>query len=75
MKTITRSNVYLPMAAMILAAGACFPAAAQKQVPFKGVIQGQDKDTGVQTPRSWSLQPARELAPMSVNSHSPWKIP
>jgi hypothetical protein len=45
MKTITRSNIYLPMAALILAALAV-PAAAQKQVPFKGAIQGHDTDTG-----------------------------
>jgi hypothetical protein len=44
MKTITRSNVYLPMAAMILTAVLAVPAAAQKQVPFKGTIQGQDTD-------------------------------
>ena len=41
MKTITRSNIYLPMAAMILAALA-IPAAAQTQVPFKGTFQGND---------------------------------
>ena len=41
MKTITRSNLYLPMAALILAALA-IPAAAQQQVPFKGTFQGND---------------------------------
>ena len=41
MKTITRSNIYLPMAALILAALA-IPAAAQTQVPFKGTFQGND---------------------------------
>jgi hypothetical protein len=46
MKTITRSNIYVPMAAMILTAAFAVTAAAQKQVPFKGVIQGQDKDIG-----------------------------
>jgi hypothetical protein len=45
MKTITRSNIHLPMAAMILAALAV-PAAAQKQVPFKGMMQGHDTDIG-----------------------------
>jgi hypothetical protein len=34
MKTITRSNIYLSMAALILAALA-IPVAAQQQVPFK----------------------------------------
>jgi hypothetical protein len=45
MRTITRSNIYLPMAALILAALAA-PAAAQEQVPFKGAMQGHDTDTG-----------------------------
>ena len=47
MKTITRSNVYLPMAAMILTAALAVPAAAQQQVPFKGTMQGNDTDTGL----------------------------
>ncbi len=45
MKTITRSNIYLSMAAMILAALAV-PAAAKQPVPFKGAMQGLDTDTG-----------------------------
>src|SRR6266852_9281421 len=45
MKSITRSNIYLPMAAMILTAVLAVPAAAQKQVPFKGTMQGPDTDT------------------------------
>ena len=44
MKTITRFNIYLPMAAMILAAALAVPAAAQNQVPFKGALQGHDTD-------------------------------
>jgi hypothetical protein len=44
MKTITRSNVYVPIAAMILAALAV-AAAAQKQVPLKGSLQGHEIDT------------------------------
>ena len=44
MKTITRFNVYVPIAAMILAALAV-AAAAQKQVPFKGSLQGHEIDT------------------------------
>src|SRR5437773_11617296 len=45
MKTITRSNIYLPMAAMILTAALAIPAGAQELVPFKGTIQqGQDVD-------------------------------
>ena len=46
MKTTTRFNIYLPMAAMILTAALAVPAAAQNQVPFKGVMQGQDTHTG-----------------------------
>ena len=44
MKTITRSNIHLPIAAMILAAALAIPAAAQNLVPFKGALQGTDKD-------------------------------
>ena len=42
MKTITRSGIYLPMAALILTAALATPAAAQQQVPFKGTFQGKD---------------------------------
>jgi hypothetical protein len=42
MKTITRSGIYLPMAALILTAAFAIPAAAQQQVPFKGTFQGKD---------------------------------
>jgi hypothetical protein len=42
MKTITRSKIYLPIAAMILTAALAVPAAAQKQVPFKGAVQGRE---------------------------------
>jgi hypothetical protein len=45
MKTITRSNLYLPTAAMILTAALALPAAAQKQVPFKGTFLGNDTVT------------------------------
>ena len=45
MKTTTRSNIYLPMAAMILTAALAVPAAAQQQVPFKGTFQGSDTVT------------------------------
>ena len=46
MKTITRSNIYLPMAAMILTAALAVPAAAGDQIPFKGSMQGHDTDIG-----------------------------
>ena len=45
MKTITRSNIYLPTAALFLTAVLAIPAAAQSQVPFKGAMQGNDVDT------------------------------
>jgi EamA domain-containing membrane protein RarD len=47
MKTITRSNIYLPMAAIILTAALAVPAAAQQQVPFMGAMQGHDTDIGL----------------------------
>jgi len=47
MKNITRSNIYLPMAAMILTAALAVPAAAQRQVPFMGAMQGHDTDIGI----------------------------
>jgi hypothetical protein len=43
MNTVKRSNIYL-MAAMILTA-ALVVQAAQKQVPFKGTLQGHDVDS------------------------------
>jgi hypothetical protein len=42
MKPITRTKIYLPMAAMILTAALALAAAAQPQVPFKGAFQGTD---------------------------------
>src|ERR1044071_5132561 len=42
MKTITRTRIYVPMAAMILTAALALPAAAQTQVPLKGAFQGSD---------------------------------
>jgi hypothetical protein len=45
MKITKRSNIYLPMAAMILTAALAMTAVAQNQVPFKGAMQGNDKDT------------------------------
>jgi hypothetical protein len=42
MKTITRTNIYLPAAALILTAALAIPATAQQPVPFKGTFQGSD---------------------------------
>jgi len=68
-----RSNVYLLTAAMILT-GALAVAAAQKQVPFKGSMQGNETDTheGGPPPTTLSVDGVpQELLPMSANSHSP----
>ena len=46
MKNITRSNIYLPMAAIILTAALAVPAAAQNSIAFKGTLQGSDSDLG-----------------------------
>ena len=50
MKTRTKSKIYLPMAGMILMATLALPAAAQKLVPFKGALQGNDKDGALNFP-------------------------
>jgi hypothetical protein len=42
MRTITRSNVCLSMAALILTTALAVPAAAQQQLPLKGTFQGSD---------------------------------
>ena len=50
MKSIRRSNIYLAIMAMILTAALAVPAAAQKQVPFKGTIQALEAETGFVPP-------------------------
>ena len=40
MKTIMKTSIHLPMAAMFLAAALAGPAAAANQVPFKGSLEG-----------------------------------
>ena len=40
-----KTTIYLSMAAMFLTAALAVSAAAQKQVPFKGSLQGQEIDT------------------------------
>src|SRR5713101_8945045 len=43
MKTITRTSIYLPVAAMLLTAALAGPAmAAEKLVPFNGSLQAQE---------------------------------
>src|SRR5437867_10763090 len=41
-RTIMKSSIYVPMAALFLTAALAVPAAAQKQVPFHGSLQGQE---------------------------------
>jgi len=40
-----KTTIYLPIAAMLLTAAFAISAAAQKQVPFKGSLQGHETDT------------------------------
>ena len=40
-----KTTIYLPMAAMLLTTALAVSAAAQKQVPFKGFLQGQEITT------------------------------
>jgi hypothetical protein len=44
MKAITRTNLYLPMAAILLTVALAVPAAAQNRVPL-GTMQGDDIDS------------------------------
>jgi len=46
MKVMTSFKTYLAIAALALTAALAVPAAAQKQVPFKGSMHGTDTDTG-----------------------------
>ena len=71
-----RSNVYLPMAALMMTAALAIPLAAQQQVHFKGTFQGKDcvpiQNTGCSAvpprlPRS--IRAERELGRIWENSH------
>ena len=44
-KSVMKASISLAVAAMLLTAALAVPAAAQKQVPFKGSFQGQETDT------------------------------
>ena len=70
MKTMTRSNIYLPIAAMIVTTALAIPAAAQKQVLFKGTFQGQDVHNTLPPGATTVVipQPPRELAPIWAGS-------
>jgi hypothetical protein len=49
LKTMMKTSIYLPMAAMFLTAVLAGPLAAEKQVPFRGSLQGRETDV-VQPP-------------------------
>ena len=44
-KSVMKASISLVVAAMLLTAVPAVPAAAQKQVPFKGSLQGHETDT------------------------------
>ena len=44
-KSVMKASISLAVAAMLLTAALAMPAAAQKQVPFKGSLQGHETDT------------------------------
>src|SRR5258707_1002405 len=44
-KLVVKASISLAVAAMLLTAALAVPAAAQKQLPFKGSLQGQETDT------------------------------
>src|SRR5437867_3084126 len=43
-KTNMKTSIYLPMAAMFLTVALAGPAAAEKQIPFSGSVQGREID-------------------------------
>jgi hypothetical protein len=44
-KSVMKASIALAVAAMLLTAALAVPAVAQKQVPFKGSLQGHETDT------------------------------
>jgi len=44
-QSVMKANIFLAVAAMLLTAALAVPAAAQKQVPFKGSLQGHETGT------------------------------
>jgi hypothetical protein len=69
MTAIMKTSIYLPMAAMFLTAALAGPAAAEKQLPFSGSVQGRETDVFQDPPREhyWSMGAARESPPILVN--------
>jgi hypothetical protein len=52
MKTITKTIMYLQMTALCLTAALAGPAAAEKEVPFRGSVQAVEIPVGGQFPRA-----------------------
>ena len=69
MKTMTRSTIYVVMAAMILAAALATPAAAQQQVPFKGTFQGRDCVVPANTGCSAANSPTIQTSGTGLGTH------
>jgi hypothetical protein len=69
MKTITRTKVYLPMAALMLTVAIAIPAAAQQQVPFKGTFQGKDCVPAQNTGCSAMNPPLLETSGSGIGTH------
>jgi hypothetical protein len=67
MKTMTKSRIYLPVAALILTATLAIPAAAQQQVPFKGTFQGNDA-VNPQTITTNGMGVATQLGQLSLTN-------
>jgi hypothetical protein len=58
--SVMKVSVSLVVAAMLLTAAFAVPAAAQKQVPFKGSLQGHETDTPEGGPlRRWDVDISR----------------
>src|SRR5215471_10736251 len=69
MKKITRSKIYLPMAALILTGTLAIPAAAQQQVPFKGTFQGKDCVPAQNTGCSAVNSPTIDTSGSGIGTH------
>jgi len=73
-----KTTCYLSMAAMLLTAALAVSATAQKQVPFKGSLQGQEVDTfqGGPPPTTLSVDGSvTGIVATSVNSHTHINLP
>jgi DNA-binding FadR family transcriptional regulator len=75
MKTITRSNIYLPVAALFLTAVLAIPAAAQQQVPFKGTMLKVLQVMGLLEARQGSGNYVSENAPAILQQPTDLLVP